>query len=131
MLTGRNLSQYDIEGTVLVNGSPARIDTMKSLSGYVQQGSIFVPQLTVKEYLVFQSLVRMDSHLSPAERSQRIEEVITELGLGKVANTRIGNRYDDLVGSGISGGELRRLSLAAEILTNPPLIICDEPTSGN
>lgn len=130
VLTGRNLSQYDIEGTVLVNGSPARIDTMKSLSGYVQQGSIFVPQLTVKEYLVFQSLVRMDSHLSPAERSQRIEEVITELGLGKVANTRIGNRYDDLVGSGISGGELRRLSLAAEILTNPPLIICDEPTSG-
>lgn len=48
----------------------------------------------------------------------------------KCSNSRIGNRYDDLVGSGISGGELRRLAFAAEILTNPPILICDEPTSG-
>lgn len=72
----------------------------------------------------------MDSHYTHDERSQRIDDVINELGLSKVANTRIGNRYDDLVGSGISGGELRRLSFAAEILTNPPILICDEPTSG-
>ena len=38
-----------------------------------------------------------------------------QLGLSKIANNRIGNRYDDLVGSGISGGELRRLAFAAEV----------------
>lgn len=54
VLNGRNLSSYDIEGSVLINGQPSRIDMIKSLSGYVQQGSIFVPMLTVKEYLVFQ-----------------------------------------------------------------------------
>ena len=30
----------------------------------------------------------------------------------------------------ISGGEMKRLSFAAEILTDPPIIFCDEPTSG-
>ena len=84
--------------------------------------------LTVKEYLVFQSLVRMDRHYTHAERSKRIDEVINELGLSKVADSRIGNRYDDLVGSGISGGELRRLAFAAEILTNPPILICGKCT---
>ena len=39
-----------------------------------------------------------------------------QLGLDKCANLRIGNRYDDLVGSGISGGELRRLAFAAEVM---------------
>ena len=41
--------------------------------------------------------------------------VTLKLGLTKCADSRIGNRYDDIVGSGISGGELRRLSFAAEV----------------
>ena len=30
----------------------------------------------------------------------------------------------------ISGGEMKRLSFASEILTDPPIIFADEPTSG-
>ena len=31
---------------------------------------------------------------------------------------------------GISGGEMRRLAFASEIITNPGILFCDEPTSG-
>ncbi|XP_027197959.2 protein white-like [Dermatophagoides pteronyssinus] len=130
-LTGRNLSQYNYEGIVLINGQHAQIDTIKSISGYVQQGDLFVPMLTVREYLVFMSLVRMDRRkFSDHERKCRIDEIIMELELTNCCDSRIGNRYDDIIGSGISTGECRRLSFAAEMLTNPSLLFCDEPTSG-
>lgn len=42
-------------------------------------------------------------------------------------NTRIG---DTDKGKALSGGEKKRLSFASELLTNPVLLFCDEPTTG-
>ena len=58
---------------------------------------------------------------------RRVEEVLVEMGLKKCEHTRIGvpGRV-----KGISGGEMKRLSVACELLTNPPLLFLDEPTSG-
>jgi ABC-type Mn2+/Zn2+ transport system ATPase subunit len=47
------------------------------------------------------------------------------LGLMKVKDTQIG-----MIGGGISGGERRRLSYAAELLQEPSVLLLDEPTSG-
>ena len=50
-----------------------------------------------------------------------------QLALSKCRNSHIGvpGRI-----KGISGGERKRLSFAAEVLTDPSLMFCDEPTSG-
>ncbi len=56
---------------------------------------------------------------------QRVIDIIDELDLHKCADTIIGN-----VGSGISGGERRRLAIGLEILNQPSLLLLDEPTSG-
>ena len=37
---------------------------LTSVSAYVQQEDLFIPSLSVKEHLMFQSRVRMDKHLS-------------------------------------------------------------------
>ncbi|CAG7715105.1 unnamed protein product, partial [Allacma fusca] len=52
-----------------------------------------------------------------------LERVINELGLNNCEHTRIG-----IPGQiqGISGGERKRLAFASEILTDPPLLFCDE-----
>lgn len=86
----------------------------------------------------------MNEKLTYKERLDKVEEVILEvlycifrtpsgfnskfqLYLSKCQNTKIGNRATT---AGISGGERKRLSLASELLTDPSLIVCDEPTAG-
>lgn len=56
----------------------------------------------------------------------RVEEIITELRLGKCRNTKIGG---PLV-KGVSGGERKRTSIGVELITDPTLIFLDEPTTG-
>ena len=72
-------------------------------------------------------MLRMDKSISKADKMKRVNQVLKEFDLEKRANVKIGipGRI-----KGISGGEKRRLAFASEILTDPPLLYCDEPTSG-
>ncbi|XP_050304753.1 protein white [Anthonomus grandis grandis] len=126
-LTFRSSKNVTVTGTRCVNGTPVNSKALTSQSAYVQQDELFIGSLTVKEHLRFQALVRMDKYISYDQRMQRVNEVITEMTLNKCENTCIGipGRL-----KGISGGELKRLSFASEVLTNPSLMFCDEPTSG-
>ncbi len=79
-------------------------------------------------------MLRMDGHLSMPERMRRVDDVLHELGLKKCELSAIGQPGGSsgagLAAGGISGGERKRLSFASEVLTNPPLLFCDEPTTG-
>jgi len=116
----------DISGTRIADGEVVTPTNLTSVSAYVQQEDLFIPSLSVKEHLVFQSRVRMDKHLSSKERLERVEDVMRQVGLKKCENTLIGGEKL----KGISGGEKKRLSFASEVLTNPAILFCDEPTSG-
>ena len=117
----RNQRGLVVSGVRAVNGRVVTSTSLTKVSGYVHQEEAFIAVMTVREHLHFHSLVRMERGKGVAARRERLEEVIYQMGLERVANTRI---------SEISGGEGRRLALAAEVLTDPPLLFCDEPTSG-
>ncbi|CAG2164007.1 unnamed protein product [Oppiella nova] len=127
VLTQRNLSEVDVQGSVKLNGKIVDSNDMKSLSAYVQQEDIFIGNLTVGEHMRFQSRVRMDQSMSQEVRESRVKQVLQELGLTKCMNTKIGAPDGE---KGISGGEKKRLAVASELLTNPSILFCDEPTSG-
>lgn len=126
-LTFRSDQTLKIKGKLYVNGRQVTPNLLTSRSAYVQQEDLFVGTLTVKEQLTFQANLRMDSGISTRDRKARVEEVMIELNLVKCANTLIG--YPGRL-KGISGGETKRLAFACEVLTDPPLMFCDEPTTG-
>lgn len=115
-----------VDGDILVNGHQIN-SAMTSLAGYVHQDDLFVGSLTVKEHLTFMTRLRMDRHSSHKQRQERVMDLVKDLGLLKVQNTRIGIPGTS---KSLSGGERKRLAFATEILTDPPLLFCDEPTTG-
>lgn len=55
------------------------------------------------------------------ERLARVHDVIKRLGLAKVAHTQVGT----VMSRGLSGGERKRLNVAQELLTDPPVLLAD------
>ncbi|CAF1021406.1 unnamed protein product, partial [Didymodactylos carnosus] len=126
VLSGRKQRNMTVAGDIRFNGVSIS-SSLASQYAYVEQEELFIGTLTVKEHLIFQAMLKMDSSIQDAERQKRVQQVLNDLNLNKCQNTLIG-----VTGKikGISGGERKRLMFAAEALTDPPLLFCDEPTSG-
>jgi ABC-type multidrug transport system ATPase subunit/pSer/pThr/pTyr-binding forkhead associated (FHA) protein len=89
--------------------------------GLVPQKDIVHLQLTAREALDYAAELRFSSDTGKSERDTRVIEVLDELGLTPYAQTRADR---------LSGGQLKRVSVAMELLTKPSLLFLDEPTSG-
>jgi len=97
-----------------------------NFQSYVAQEELLLGTLTVKETLTFSANMRLPSKMSKEEINKVVEETIMEMGLEDCADTRIGNWHC----RGISNGEKKRLSIGLEILTQPHVLLLDEPTTG-
>jgi len=87
--------------------------------GYVPQFSCTQPRLSVQENLFYGARLRQKG--TRQEIEARVEQVMEETGLQDLQDRRAGV---------LSGGQLRRLSLAMELTTRPSLLLADEVTSG-
>ncbi len=110
-------------GTVLYDNRDlyANYNELRYRIGLVPQESVLHTQLTARRALQYAAELRFPADTKAAERDGRVDEVMGELGLTKHAQTRADR---------LSGGQLKRVNVAQELLTKPSLLFLDEPTSG-
>lgn len=114
-----------LSGEVLIDGAP-QPPNFKCLSGYVVQDDVVMGTLTVRENFTFSAALRLPSSISEEEKKQKVDRLIQELGLGRVANSKVGTQLI----RGISGGERKRTNIGMELIIDPPVLFLDEPTTG-
>ncbi|NWQ98108.1 ABCG2 protein, partial [Burhinus bistriatus] len=114
-----------LSGEVLIDGIP-QPPNFKCISGYVVQDDVVMGTMTVRENLHFSAALRLPSSISVKEKEERVTQIISELGLNKVADAKVGT---ELI-RGVSGGERKRTNIGMELITEPPVLFLDEPTTG-
>lgn len=109
-------------GTVYFKGKDVTADPMckraRSGIGYLSQEPSIFRKLTVKENIM--AILEMTG-LPMKDRKRRLSELMAELDLTSLAEQKA---YT------LSGGERRRLEITRALVTNPDIIMLDEPFSG-
>ncbi len=110
-------------GQVLANGEDfyRHFHNFRMSLGYVPQKDIVHTGLTVYRALYYTARLRLPPDLAPEEMTSRIEYVLKEMELVPHRDTLVAN---------LSGGQIKRVSLGAELLAQPALLYIDEATSG-
>lgn len=114
-----------LSGEILIDGAP-QPPNFKCISGYVVQDDVVMGTLTVRENFQFSAALRLPKTVSEREKEAKVNQVIKELGLTKVADSKVGTQLI----RGVSGGERKRTNIGMELIIDPPVLFLDEPTTG-
>ena len=112
------------EGTITVDGvelnglnetelSDLRLNKM----GFVFQSYNLIPVLSALENVEF---IMQLQGVAPAERAERAMSMLDSLDIADLADRRPGD---------MSGGQQQRVAIARSIVTNPVLLLADEPSA--
>ena len=108
------------EGRALINGIDVHLNKKKALGsvGALIESPEIYPALTPREAL---SMVAEIRGLPHAEARKKIEETVAEVKMNEWLDKKVGK---------FSKGMKQRINIAAALLSDPEVILLDEPTTG-
>jgi phospholipid/cholesterol/gamma-HCH transport system ATP-binding protein len=108
-----------VMGEDIAQLSEAELNRLRKKLGLVFQNGALFDSLTLEENVGF--FLRDQNQLSESEIQQRVQEIMVFFGLENFAH---------YYPAQISGGMKKRVSIARAIMTQPELLLYDEPTAG-
>ncbi|HTF19171.1 MAG TPA: ATP-binding cassette domain-containing protein, partial [Chryseolinea sp.] len=122
-----NGSEAPSEGQVLINGidihkEPGRVE---GVIGFVPQDDLLIEDLTVYQNLYYAAKLCF-SNKKEHDIDVLVNKVLEDLGLSETKDLKVGSPLKKT----ISGGQRKRLNIGLELLREPAVLFCDEPTSG-
>lgn len=113
------------DGVDLANLSDAEVSSIRNdRIGYVPQEAVFLPQFTVLENILLPRAIRDGKKI---EAHDLVDAVDTDIA-AKLETLGIAHLVNEMP-SELSGGELKRASIARALVNHPEIVIADEPTS--
>lgn len=108
---------------ILLNGQDVykHYKKMQYQIGFVPQQNLMRGKDTITHTMDDAALLRLPTNVPKQDRMEREKEVLDIFGLTASRNNHVEK---------LSGGQLRRLSISMEFVSNPSLFILDEPDSG-
>jgi ABC-type multidrug transport system ATPase subunit len=106
-------------GTVLMRGQD--VGLRQADIGYVPQDDTLHHLLSVDEALTFAAQLRLPDGHTRQEREAAVTRVLEQVELDDIRDRRIG---------ALSGGQRKRAAVALELISDPELLLLDEPTTG-
>jgi phospholipid/cholesterol/gamma-HCH transport system ATP-binding protein len=111
--------EINIDGNNILKMTEKQLNKIRKNIGFVFQSSALYDSMTVRENLEFPLLRNFDYSVS--ERDKKIKTVLGKVDLLDAINK---------MPAELSGGMKKRIGLARSIITEPQLILYDEPTTG-
>ncbi|XP_030384896.1 ATP-binding cassette sub-family G member 1 [Scaptodrosophila lebanonensis] len=112
-----------VSGNLRVNGKPMSTNSerFRKLSCYIHQDDLLRPQLMVGEIMLMAAHLKLGFQITKAHKMNLIKHILSLLGLDHRFNVYTAK---------LSGGQKKRLAIALELISNPPVLYLDEPTTG-
>jgi ABC-type multidrug transport system ATPase subunit len=122
-LNGRRPASF---GNILYNNINLyeAFDLFRTVIGYVPQQDIVHRNIVMQHALKYTAKLRLPADTSDREMDENAAQAIEKVGLAEKANLLVDTPVP------LSGGQLKRVSLAIELVANPNVLFLDEVTSG-